>query len=181
MSSPHPENFRSSMAGHLVRLILSRRAMIVLDAVIIVLGVCTMIYALLRYFNILGSQPFIEDCSFTLDVFSGMADIFVFYGVALESRSHLVRRVLGPEEAIKDADTKLDGVSEYSGIILVVMGLLLELTTQIGNLAVDAKLDDWTFFPMCIFGFIVVGVTVQQLIMHLVATRRKERSASSST
>lgn len=164
----------STVAGMLVRLILSRRSMIVLDAAIILLGACTMIYAILRFFNIVGSQPFIEDCNFTLDLFTGVADVFVFYGVALESRSHLLRTVLRNDTGEETPDEKLDHASEYAGIILVVLGLLLELSSQAGNLVADAGLDDWTFFPMCLFGFAVVGIILQQLILHLVATLREE-------
>lgn len=165
---------RSTVAGMLVRLILARRSMIVLDASIILLGACAMTYAILRFFNIVGSQPFIEDCNFTLDVFTGIADVFVFYGVALESRSHLLRTVLRHETDEETPDEKLDHASEYAGIILVVLGLLLELSSQAGGLVADAGLDDWTFFPMCLFGFVVVGITIQQLILHLIATLRHE-------
>lgn len=161
-------------AALLVRLVLAPRSMVVMDLFVIGLGLLAMVYGVLRFLNILGPQSFIQDCDFTLDVFDGIADVFVFYGVALESRAYLVKRIIIHDS--EETALKLDGVSEHTGIHMVVTGLLIEMSAQFGKLATDLKLDVWMVFPMCVFGFVIVAVTLRELIHHFLSVLRARRT-----
>lgn len=177
MSEPEhqPPANRSALADFVSHLILRPQSMVVLDVFALTAGIVTIIYAILRFTNVIGTQSFIEDCSFTVDVFEGMADIFVFYGVALESRAHLIKAVFKGEAADK---LELNGVSEHTGIVLVVLGLMLELAAHFGLIAEDIKVADWTLIPLCIFGLIVVAITLHQLRIHLVSVLKALKNQS---
>lgn len=177
-SNDHPPANRSALADFVSNLILRPQSMVVLDTIALIAGIVTILYATLRFTNIIGTQSFIEDCSFTVDVFEGMADIFVFYGVALESRSHLIRAVFKGDEADK---LELNGVSEHTGIVLVVLGLMLELAAHFGILAEDIKVADWTLIPLCVFGLIIVAITLHQLRIHLFSVLRAIKNQPAST
>ncbi len=181
MSEPddHPPARRSAAADFVTDLLLRPQSMVVLDIIVALVGGMTIIYAILRFTNIIGEQSFIEDCSFTVDVFEGMADIFVFYGVALESRAHLLRTVFPNTRSGKtEASHQLNGVSEHTGIVLVVLGLMLELAAHFGLLAEDLKIHLWTLVPLCIFGLIVVAITLHQLLIHLFSVLKALRNQS---
>jgi len=167
----------SRAAALLVRVVLAPRSMVVMDTAVLLLGAMAMTYAVLRFLNILGPQSFIQDCDFTLDVFDGIADVFVFYGVALESRPHLAKSTLA-KEAGGVLSVKLDGVSEHTGIYMVVLGLMLEMTSQFGKLAGDLNFSEWLIvFPLCAAGFVIVGIALQQLLFHLISVVKALRRA----
>ena len=173
-----PENdhgARTSAGAYIIDLILRPQSMLVLDSIVCVLGLGSLVYAILRFTNVVGDQPFLEDCALTVDVFEGMADVFVFYGVALESRTHLIRKFSQDPQREKASD-QLNGISEHTGILLVVLGLMLELASQFGMLAEDLKVIDWILAPFCILGFVLVTVTLQQVIVHLLSVVRALRA-----
>jgi len=177
MSEPHDVHAQksSSLGARLAGLLLKPQSMVVLDLLVLVFGVATIIYAILRFTNIIGHQSFIEDCSFTVDVFDGMADIFVVYGVALESRAHLINTVFKSENSMSH---QLNGVSEHTGIVLVVLGLMLELAAHFGLLAEDIKVADWTLIPLCILGLTLVAITLHQIYIHLISVLKALRNQS---
>ncbi len=63
--------------------------------------------------------------------------------------------------------------SEHTGITMVVLGLLMELTVQFGILGGDMCASAWIVFPLCLTGFVIVDTGLQQLIIHLILSGGK--------
>jgi hypothetical protein len=165
---------KDTVGDFIIDLILRPTSMLVVDTIVLFLSILCVVYAILRFFNILGDQPFIQDCEFTLNVVDCIASIYVGYGVALESRAHLIRRM---EKKDHHISLRLNGVSEHIGIILVVLGLVLEVIAQLAIIADDIKVDPASIVgPLCILSLAVLLIGIQQLLVHLTAVIRALKS-----
>jgi len=135
----------------------------VLDIFAIALAICA---GAMRALHLVGFPQTIVD-SHEQQVFSDLygagADLLVFYGLALASRSHLEKKTL--HEAGKP-EHPLNRVSEHTGITLVIWGGLLSLVTQSDQLMTDLNWNP-VILVFRLAGLATVVVAVHQLCIHL--------------
>jgi len=163
-SPRHLSGEHSAIAGSAIRMLLHPLSMVVLDIVVIAIIVGSLLVRLFNLRESLTDSISQHQLSVYLEAYGAIADLLVFYGVALESRAHLIRRE-GLPEATRRED-RLDHVSEHTGITLVVWGILLEVIGQVGQLTLDFSIP-FVIHPLRIIGLFTMVISILQLTIHL--------------
>jgi hypothetical protein len=160
-------NERQTISKRLVKFLLNPKAMILLDCFVLFCGLVGIAFSTWQFIDEFGKEPLVEDIETMLDVFSGLADIFVCYGVALESREVIMHSKEHFENLHRHMNDAFNHTSEISGILLVVLGLLLEAVAQAALIGHHFGRPGWFMFPTGTLGVIIVVIVLQQVAHHL--------------